>query len=142
MTLSIELEDMTSLDATDVRSALASQQADERVVVHLVHDNGSELIVGFRGDRGVCLWQLDDGLVTTGGRNEGVEIYGWSEIPFPPGAEVDAAAVLDAAEEFAATGERPTCLSWTGYHDAMPLVDPAITPEALQALLDEPDSGR
>lgn len=145
MTLTIELEDETSLDATDVRAALVAQQSDDRVIVYLTHDNGAELVVGFSGDRGVCLWQADGGTVSTGGTNGDVNVYGWAGIPFPPGAEIDAASVLDAAEEFAATGKRPTCLSWTSYHGAMPVVDTGITPETLEAMFDvsgEPDTDR
>jgi hypothetical protein len=31
----------------------------------------------------------------------------------PPHAELPLAAVLAAAEEYARTGQRPTCLEWT-----------------------------
>ncbi|MGI8311901.1 Imm1 family immunity protein [Saccharopolyspora hattusasensis] len=145
MTLTMELDDQTRLDAADVRGALIAQQADDRVIVHLTHDDGPELVVGFRGDRGVCLWQHGDGEVTTGGQNEEVIVYGWSEIPFPPGAEIDAATVIAAAEEFAATGARPTCVTWTDYHGAMPVEDTGVSPEMLQAMFGgtgEPDAGR
>lgn len=36
--------------------------------------------------------------------------------------------VPDAAEEFAATEERPTCATWTDWHDPMPVGESAITP--------------
>ncbi|MBB5159675.1 hypothetical protein [Saccharopolyspora phatthalungensis] len=42
MTFTMELDDSTPLDATDVRAALTSQQADDRVIVDLTHDNGAE----------------------------------------------------------------------------------------------------
>ncbi|RKT86285.1 Immunity protein Imm1 [Saccharopolyspora antimicrobica] len=144
MTLTMELDDQTPLDATDVRAALVAQRADARVIVHLKHDNGNELLVGFRGDRGVCLWQPDegDGEVTTGGSNEEVMVYGWAGVPFPPGSEIDGDTVIDAAEEFATTGARPTCVTWTDYHGAMPLEGSTITPEELQALLRETDGER
>lgn len=58
--------------------ALLLDTPDDRLILHLVHDNGAELVVGFRGDRGVCLWQVDDGAVTTGGGNDEVVLY-------PPG---------------------------------------------------------
>ncbi|MBB5152517.1 Imm1 family immunity protein [Saccharopolyspora phatthalungensis] len=142
MTTRLELDDGTSLDAADVRETLISQSTRDRAVVYLVHDNEAELVVGFRGDRGVCLWESDDGMVTTGGTNAETIIYGGNEIPFPPGSEIDAATVINAAEEFAVTGARPTGVDWTSYHEAMPVTETTMTPEALQALLGEPDAGR
>lgn len=138
MTVTMELEDQTALDATDVRAALTAQMSADHVVVYLVHDNGAELVVGFRGGRGVCLWDLcsDEAAVTSGGNNEDALMYGRAQIAVPPGSEVDAAAVLDAATEFVATGERPTVVEWQLYDEAeFPVAEPTITPEALQELL-------
>jgi immunity protein Imm1 of predicted polymorphic toxin system len=145
MTLTMELDDQTPLDATDVRAALTSQMSNDHVIVYLAHDNGAELAVGFRAGRGVCLWDLcsDDAAVTTGGTNGEVIVYGASEIPVPAGAEIDATTVIDAAEEFAMTGTRPTGVQWQPYGaEAFPVEDSPITPEALQALLGETDPGR
>ncbi|MBB5155757.1 hypothetical protein BJ970_003291 [Saccharopolyspora phatthalungensis] len=120
----MELDDQTPLDAADVRATLTSQMSDEHVIVYLVHDNGTELAIGFRDGRGVCLWQIcgDDPAVTTGGTNDDVIVYGWSEIPVPAGAELDAETVIEAAEEFAKTGTRPTGVQWRPYGvEAFPL---------------------
>ncbi len=140
----MELDDRTPLDATNVRAALTTRTTDERVVVHLSHNNGNELLVGLRGDRGVCLWQSEDGDgdVTTGGHHREVTVYGWAGVPFPPASEINADTVINAAEECAVSGARPTSITWTDYHGAFPIEEPTITPEQLRALLDEPDAGR
>lgn len=144
MTVTMERDDQTPLDATNVRAALTAQRADERVIVHLTHGDGNELLVGLRADRGVCMWQPNegDGEVTTGGDNGDVTVYGWAGVPFPPNSEIDPETVIDAADEFAATGARPTCVTWTDYHDAMPDTESTITPDELQVLLSGPDTGQ
>lgn len=135
--MKLELDDGTSLDASDVRAALIAHQNSDHAVIHMMHDNGAKLTVGFRDGSGVCLWDLGnaDGEVTAGSYNDETITYGWSQIPFPPGSEIDTASVIEAATEFAATGERPTCVTWTNYRDATPVTDTGLTPEMLQAIV-------
>ena len=143
MTLTMELDDETPLDATDVRVTLNEQRTTDHVVVYLVHPNGAELAVGFRAGRGVCLWDLyGDAAVTTGGTNGEPVVYGATEIPVPAGAEIGAASVIDAADEFAKTGARPTVVEWQPYGASAFPVEETISPEALHALLNDGDAER
>ncbi|WP_168587412.1 Imm1 family immunity protein [Saccharopolyspora sp. ASAGF58] len=141
----MELDDGTTVDVSNVWDTLTAYAATNRVVLHLAQGE-AELAVGFRGERGACYWRGGDAddLVSSGGDNADVEVYGMNEIPFPPGSEIDAATVIDAADEFAATGARPTCVTWASYHEAMQAapVEETITPEMLQALISETDAGR
>lgn len=142
MTLVVELDDVTPVDLSTIRETVTAHAVANRVVLHLTRGD-AELVLGFRGERGACYWRRGDhDLVSYGGDNTDVEVYGANEIPFPPGSEIDAAAVIDAADEFAATGARPTYVTWTSYHEAMQAApeEPTITPEELRALLDEPDA--
>lgn len=145
MTLVVELDDGTPVDVSTVRETLTAYATADRVVMHLTRE-GAALAVGFRGGRGACYWRRDDGddLVSSGGDNADTEVYGASEIPFPPRSEIDAAAVIDASEEFAATGERPTCIQWASFQEAMQAlpIEETITPDALRALLDDSGNGR
>ncbi|MEU5846031.1 Imm1 family immunity protein [Saccharopolyspora shandongensis] len=150
MTLEIERDDGTPLDAADLRATLTAESETDRNIVFICFKTDdrkaqgrdfeaafeAELLVGFRADRGVCMWQAygDDDAVTTGGTNEEAIIYGTHQIPFPPGSEIDAAAVIDAAEEFASTGARPTCVTWTSYQESIPFEDTGMSGEALDAL--------
>ncbi len=120
MTFSVELDDGTPLDAVDLRATLNEQTATDRVIVHLIHDD-AELLVGFRGDRGVCYWMTysSDDAVTVGGTNAETIVYGANEIAFPPNSELDTATVLAAADEFAKTAKRPTGVGWTRYDTAV-----------------------
>lgn len=79
-----------------------------------------------------------DGEVATGGTNHEVTVC-WGSLP--TGSEIDAATVIDAADEFAATGTRPTNVTWMDYHEAMQAtpIEETITPAQLHALLNEPD---
>lgn len=120
MTFSVELDDGTPLDAADLRATLNEQKATDRVIVHLIHDD-AELLIGFRGDRGVCYWQTcsSDDAVSTGGTNAETVVYGANEIAFPPSSELDTATVIAAAVEFTETATRPTGLEWTRYDTAV-----------------------
>ncbi|MCA1194230.1 Imm1 family immunity protein [Saccharopolyspora sp. 6V] len=119
--------------------------AADRVVLHLQQE-AAELVIGFRGGRGACYWRHgeSDDVVSTSGENTESEMYGANEIPFPPGAEIDAGTVVDAAEEFATTGVRPQCVRWTSYRAAMQAVpeEGTITPELLRAVLGDVEGER
>ena len=117
-----QLDDGTVLDvsADDVRrKALREQAEHEHSAVHL-RSGDAELIIGFRGDVGMCYWStLSPGdAVTAGGDNAEPVLFGSYDILVPPGAEIPVALVLDAADQFARTGERPTCVQWVNYAEA------------------------
>ncbi|MGP4015865.1 Imm1 family immunity protein [Saccharopolyspora sp. 5N708] len=136
MTLAVELDDGTALGVEALRETVTRYSATDRVVLHLTQGE-AQLTVGFRGEHGVCYWRerAAADLVSSGGDNVETIIYGLSEIAFPPGSEIEAAMVIDAAEEFASTGARPTCIVWSGYREATPLEDTGMSVAALQELL-------
>lgn len=107
---------------TDLRRVLTELAEADRVqhpAVHLTVGD-AELLVGVSGDRGVLYWiSYDDGdAVATGGTNEQPVLYGANEMLMPTRTELPIDKILDATEEFATTGRRPTCVTWVGYADA------------------------
>lgn len=144
MMFTVELDDGTALGASTpeaVRAALHAHADTERVTVNLAHNDGPELIVGYREERGVCYFvpgEADEPLVSAGGTNTDTEVYGNAQIAFPPGAELDADTVTEAAVEFAASGSRPTCVQWRPYNpSAFPRTDGGITIDELHDLLNQ-----
>jgi hypothetical protein len=81
-----------------------------------------EMIVGVRRDRGMLYWLRNstDDAITIGGSNSKPAMYGANEILMPAGTELPLDTVLDAAEQFALTGQRPINVAWIRYSDSFP----------------------
>jgi hypothetical protein len=129
MTATVTLDDNTDVavaSAGDLRTVLTElreRTEDCRFPTVYLEDGDAQLIVGFsrQRDRGVLYWSAspdDAPQVPATGDNSNAEVYGRNEIAMPPCTEIPVTQVLDAAEQFAATGQRPTCVTWISYEAA------------------------
>jgi hypothetical protein len=121
-----EGEDFTVSSADELRRALADQQATPRDLPRTVslsfEEPYRELIVGFRGERGVLYWttyDYNDSIATGDGDDTGTVTYGLHQILLPRSAELPAPTVIAAAVDFYTSGQRPTGPTWVDYGQAV-----------------------
>jgi hypothetical protein len=136
MIATVTLDDNTEMavaSAEDLRAVLAElreRKEDCRFPTVYLEDGDAQLIVGLsrQRDRGMLYWSAspdDAPQVPATGDSSNTEAYGRNEIAMPPYTEIPVAQVLDAAEQFAATGQRPTCVTWISDDSAWTKAGPA-----------------